>query len=138
LTGRLLRELEGALAGDTEDDELPTALVVLASIAGREVLVTEDEVHGATRRSLLLLAAGGDPECGLDLNGRAVAGLADELRTSDRQLALERGLEGLAADIARAELPHVAEAVKALRTTPDVAWRAYACSLLAEELAGED
>jgi hypothetical protein len=137
LTAAILRELESTLAG-ASGDELPTALVVLASLAGREVLLTEDEVHGAGRRALLLLSAGGDPERGLDLNGRAVSALADELRTSDRQLALERGLEGLQGDIARSDLPYVAEAVKALRATPDVAWRAYACSLLAEELAGDD
>jgi hypothetical protein len=137
LTAALLRELDEALAGGA-DDELPTALVVLASVAGRDVLLTEDEVHGASRRALLLLAAGGDPDRGLDLNGRAVGALAEELRTSDRQLALERGLEDLQADASRADLAHVTEAVKALRATPDLAWRAYACSLLAEELAGED
>jgi hypothetical protein len=137
LTAALLHELDGALAGGA-DDELPTALVVLASVAGRAVLLTEDEVHGASRRALLLLAAGGDPDRGLDLNGRAVGALAEELRTSDRQLALERGLEDLQADASRAGLAHVTEAVKALRATPDLAWRAYACSLLAEELAGED
>ncbi len=133
-----LRELEGSLAGERSDEDLPTALVVLASIAGREVLLTEDEVHGAARRAVLLLAAGGDPERGLDLNGRAVSSLADEIRTSDRQLALERGIENLQAEVSRAGLPHVEEAVKALRATPDVAWRAFACSLLAEELAGAD
>ncbi len=62
------------------------------------MLLTEDEVHGASRRALLLLAAGGDPERELDLNGRAVASVADDLRSSDRQLALERGLENLQAD----------------------------------------
>ena len=79
---------------------------------------------------------GGDPERGLDLNGRAVESLADDLRTVDRQLALERGIGEL--KIQARDLPHVLEAVKALGATPDVAWRAYACSLLAEELAGEE
>jgi hypothetical protein len=107
-------------------------------VAGQDVVLSEDEVHGAVRRALLLLAAGGDPERGLDLNGRAVGSLADDLRTSDRQLALERGLEDLQGTVARADLPHVEEALKGLRATPDVAWRAFACSLLAGELAGED
>jgi hypothetical protein len=102
------------------------------------VLLTEDEVHGAARRALLLLASGGDPERGLDLNGRAVGSVADDLRSSDRQLALERGIENLQAEVSRADLAHVTEAVKGLRATPDVAWRAFACSLLAEELAGQD
>jgi len=54
------------------------------------------------------------------------------MRTVDRQLALERGLDELKAQAKG--LPHVSEALAALRATPDVAWRAYACSLLAEEL----
>lgn len=92
----------------------------------------ENELHGAARRALLLLTAGGDPERGLDLNGRAVTAIADDLRTSDRQLALEQGVADLRA---RAKgLPHVSEAVQALAQAPDVAWRAYAASLLAEEL----
>lgn len=133
----MLRELEDSLAGTDADEELPTALVVLASLAGQEVLLTEDEVHGAARRALLLLAAGGDPERGLDLNGRAVTSVAADLRSSDRQLMLERGIENLQATASRANLPHVEGAVKALRATPEVAWRAFACSLLAEELADE-
>ena len=125
--------LEGSLAEDESGDELATALVVLASVAGHEVQIEENEAHGASRRALLLLAAGGDPDRGLDLNGRAVTALADEVRTVDRQLALERGLDELKAQAKG--LPHVSEALAALRATPDVAWRAYACSLLAAELA---
>ena len=124
--------LESSLAEDEGGDELATALVVLASVAGQEVQVNEDEAHGASRRALLLLAAGGDPDRGLDLNGRAVTALAEDLRTVDRQLALERGLDELKAQAKG--LAHVTEALAALRATPDVAWRAYACSLLAEEL----
>jgi hypothetical protein len=128
-----LLSLEQALAADEGGEELPTALVILAAVAGAEVQVDEDQAHGAGRRALLLLAAGGDPERGLDLNGRAVAALADELRTVDRQLALERGIDDLKSQATG--LPHVSEALNALRATPDVAWRAYACSLLAEQLA---
>jgi hypothetical protein len=124
-----------SLAEDVSGDELPTALIVLASVAGQEVAIPEDEARGAGRRALLLLTAGGDPDRGLDLNGRAVTALAQEVRTVDRQLALERGLDELKAQAKG--LPHVSEALAALRATPDVAWRAYACSLLAEELGGE-
>ena len=127
-----LRDLEGTLAEDESGDELATALVVLASVAGQEVQIDADEAHGANRRALLLLTAGGDPDRGLDLNGRAVTSLAEEVRTVDRQLALEHGLDELKAQAAG--LPHVSEALAALRATPEVAWRAYACSLLAEEL----
>jgi hypothetical protein len=128
-----LVQLERSLEEDEGRDSLAVGLVVLASVAGREVHIEPDVVHGAARRALLLLAAGGDPERGLDLDGRAVHALADELRTVDRQLALERGLDDVKAQAKG--LSHVSEAVAALRATPDVAWRAYACSLLAEELA---
>lgn len=130
-----LVELERALANSEDLDELATALVVLAAVAGEGVVVDADEVHGASRRALYLLTAGGDPERGLDLNGRAVTALADELRTVDRQLALESGITELSAQAKG--FPHVSEAVHALADAPDVAWRAFACSLLAEEL-GED
>ena len=127
--------LERSLAEDEGGGELATALVVLASVAGQDVAIPEDAAHGAGRRALLLLTASGDPDRGLDLNGRAVAALADEVRTVDRQLALERGLDELKAQAKG--LPHVSEALAALRATPDVARRAYACSLLAEELGAE-
>ena len=132
--GAWLRDLEHSLAEDQSGNELATALVVLASVAGQEVQIDEEEGHGASRRALLLLTAGGDPDRGLDLNGRAVTALAEEVRTVDRQLALERGLDELKAEAKG--LAHVSEALTALRATPDVAWRAYACSLLAEELGG--
>jgi hypothetical protein len=131
VTPAWLLELERKLAHD-DSDELATALVVLAAVAGGRVTLDADEAHGAARRALLLLAAGGDPERGLDLHGRTVTALADDLRTVDRQLALEDGLRDLRTRAAG--LAHVSEAVHALQEAPDVAWRAYAASLLAEEL----
>jgi hypothetical protein len=130
-----LLELERSLAESDETNALATGLVVLAAVAGERVVVDEEEAHGVCRRALFLLAAGGDPERGLDLNGRAVTAVAEELRSVDRQLALEQGIADLRAQAKG--LPHVSEAVHALADAPDVAWRAFACSLLAEEL-GED
>jgi hypothetical protein len=130
-----LVDLEASLAEETGNEELATVLVVLASVAGSGVQIEEDELQGATRRALLLLAAGGDPSRGLDLHGRTVAALADELRTVDRQIALERGIADLR--LQAAGLPHVSEAVHALEDAPEIAWRAYACSLLAEALADD-
>ena len=130
-----LAELERSLAEGEEADTLATALVVLAAVAGENVAIDEDEAHGACRRAVFLLAAGGDPERGLDLHGRAVTAVAEELRTVDRQLALEQGIAELRAQAKG--LPHVSEAVHALADAPDVAWRAFACSLLAEQL-GDD
>lgn len=128
-----LVDLEHSL--ETSDEALATAVVVLASLAGRTVRVDEGVRRAATRRATLLLATGGDPERGLDLNGRAVAALADELRTVDRQIELERGITDLR--IAAEGLPHVSEALHALADAPEIAWRAYACSLLAEDLGEE-
>jgi hypothetical protein len=124
--------LEEALARDTGTENLATALVVLASVAGVVVVVDEAERRAATRRATLLVAAGGDPARGLDLNGRAVSALADDLREVDRQLALESGIRDLRT--LASGLPHVSEAVQALVDAPEIAWRAYACSLLAEDL----
>ena len=131
-----LVELERALADDPEGDALATVLVVLASVAGADVVVPDPERNGALRRALLLLAAGGDPTRALDLNGRAVGALADDLRTVDRQLVLESGIRDLRRQATG--LAHVSEAVRALNEAPEVAWRAYACALLAEELAEDD
>jgi hypothetical protein len=130
-----LADLERSLSEDA-DDTLAVGLVVLASIAGADVRVDEDERHGAVRRALLLLAAGGDPNRGLDLNGRAVSALATDLDEPERREALLSALERLRAHAQG--LPHVCEALHALAEAPEVAWRAYACSLLAQELDDED
>jgi hypothetical protein len=130
-----LEELEHSLAEDTGTENLATALVVFASVAGADVPIEREQIRAA-RRAFFLLAAGGDPERGLDLDGRAVTALADELRTVDRQLALEQGLVELRLQVQG--LPHASEAVHGLIDAPDVAWRAYAAGLLAEELGGID
>jgi len=130
-----LRNLERSLAEDEGTEALATGLVVLATVAGRDVHVDEDEAHGAARRALLLLGAGGDPDRGLDLHGRAVAAIADDLRTVDRQIALEEGLRQLRLEAEGS--PHVSEALHGLIDAPDVAWRAYAAGILAQAL-GED
>lgn len=130
-----LVDLERSLAEDAEADSLATALVVLASVAGERVALDEERKRGASRRALLLLAAGGDPSRGLDLHGRAVTALADELRNVDRQIELERAIGELRP--LASGLPHVSEAVHALAEAPDIAWRAYACSILAETLSEE-
>jgi hypothetical protein len=131
-----LLDLERSLAEGEGTETLAVALIVLASIAGADVQIDEAEVHSAARRAVFLLAAGGDPERGLDLDGRAVTALAEELRTVDRQLALERGLVELR--LQAQGLPHASEAVHGLIHAPEVAWRAYAAGLLAEELGGAD
>ena len=123
-----LDQLEALLAGSDE----ATAVVTVASVAGREVELDAEEARGAGRRALLVLAAGGDPSRGLDLDGPAVQGMAAELDTPARREALEDGLFQLL-EAARG-LPHVSETVQALLATREVAWAAYACSVLAEQL----
>jgi hypothetical protein len=102
-------------------------LVPLAWLAGRAVEIDEDDLRGPVRRAVLLLAAGGDPLLGLQLDGRAVTALADELDTPERREALLDGLRAL-------DMPEAAP----LSDDPELAWRAFACALLADELAGEE
>ena len=69
----------------------------LSLIAGRAVELDEDELRGARRRAIQLLATGGDPRrgSGLELEGRAVGALAEDLDDSARREALAAGLEQL-------------------------------------------
>ena len=108
---------------------------MLCFFAGRQVTVEEDELNAAVRRAELLLAAGGDPRRPLDPFGRAVTALADDLDTHPRRAELVAGLDGLVDEVAG--LRGAREALELLRSDPDLAWKAYATSLLAEALADE-
>jgi len=113
-------------------DEL---VVGIAYLAGRGVVLDEDELRGAARRSLQLLAAGGDPRRELELHGRAVAAFAADLDAPAARAALA---DGLAAVRDGAEgLPTVGGAARALLADADLAWQAFACAMLAEQLADE-
>jgi hypothetical protein len=129
-----LTRLEGRLAEGGED-ELAVALVALAYAAGEDIGVPDPELRAAGRRALLLLAAGGDPARGLALEGRAVAALAADLDDEQRRTALLAGLDELL--IKAHGYPHVSEALRALADDADLAWRAYAAALLAEELESD-
>jgi hypothetical protein len=104
----------------------------LALLGGRDLELDEAELQPAVRRAVLLLAAGGDPHAGLELEGRAVTAVADELFRPDRVADVERGLAALRADAGA--LPAVSSALDELLHNPSLAWRAYACALLAEQL----
>lgn len=106
---------------------------MLCFFAGRDVPLDDDELNGAVRRAELLLAAGGDPHRALDPFGRAVTALADDIDTPGRRDALGRGLESLREEVAG--LRGARESLFLLLGDPDLAWRAYAASLLAEALA---
>lgn len=131
-----LISLERALAADSGEESLATAVVVLASVAGSRIVVDERDLRAATRRALLLLAAGGDPSRGLDLNGRAVEAVAHDLDEPHRRSLLSIGVERVREEAAG--LVHVKRAADGLANDPEVAWRAWACSLLAEALEPDE
>jgi hypothetical protein len=109
---------------------------MLAYVAGRDVELDPHELHAAQRQAVLLLAAGGDPTRGLDLDGRAVTAIAGELESPERRLQLMSGIDEL---VGRSRtLPRVHESLFTLVSQPELAWRAFACALLAEELGGSD
>jgi hypothetical protein len=108
---------------------------LLCFVAGRRVTIDPDEVNAALRRAELLLAAGGDPRRRLELYGRAVTALAEDLDTPSARAQLQAGLEELAPDADA--LRGAAEALRLLRGDGDLAWQCYALALLAEELAGD-
>jgi hypothetical protein len=107
--------------------------VTLAWLVRESVHIDEDELHGARRRAMFVLAAGGDPHRDLELDSVAAERLADELDTPARRAQLAAALEELPAD----ELPSVTAARESLRADPELAWRSFALSLLADELADE-
>ena len=123
-----LETLERGLAEGRRAELLPA----LAWLAGREVPLDDEQLHGARRRAVLLLATGGDPQRGLDLDGRAVTALAADLDEPSRRDELRRGLEQLRGD--GEGLPAVCALLSDLLSDPELAWRAFACAVLAEEL----
>ena len=125
-----LEDLERGLESGTAHE--PDA--ALSLIAGRDVELDEDELRGARRRAIQLLASGGDPRrgSGLELEGRAVGAMAEDLDDAARREALAAGLEQLrrTAD----GLPRVVDRIQRLSSDPRFSWRWFACILLAEEL----
>jgi len=105
----------------------------LAYVALQSVELDQDELRGARRRALLVLASGGDPRRELDPGGRAVSVVATELDSAGRREALGRALRGLR-DQADG-LAEVSAALERLVADEELAWRWAACALLAEELA---
>jgi hypothetical protein len=92
-------------------------LVVAAYIAGQQVPLAEEERNAAVRRALLVFAAGGDLRRDPALDDPAVLELARDLATPGRRDALLAASEQLTA-----------------LGDEELAWRAYACGLLADAL----
>jgi hypothetical protein len=126
-----LRQLEERLS----EGEAVEAEVSLMLLAGQSVHVDEDELRGATRRSVEILAAGGDPRRELDPDGRAVTALADDLDEPGRRAALADGMASVRQLVDG--LPQLTGRLDALARDDSLAWRWFACTLLAEELVEE-
>jgi hypothetical protein len=105
-------------------------------IAGREVGIGADELNAALRRAELLLVSGGDPRRAPGLYSRAVSAIAADLDAHDRRTELRAALERLVPDAEG--LQGAAEALRLLLADEDLAWQAFAYSLLAERLAEEE
>lgn len=110
-------------------------LLGLAWLGGQGIELDEEERHATLRRAELLLAAGGDPLRELELDGRAVLAVAEDLDDPAARAELAAGLERLAA--AADGLPDVAETLALLRAEPELAWQGYACALLAEAIGSD-
>lgn len=123
-----LEELEGS-----ELDSSSELQVVLCWLVQDDIPIDDGERNAARRRAMFVLAAGGDPHRDVDLDSIAAERLADELDTPARRAQLATALEELPAD----GLPTVTAAVESLRAHPELAWRSFALSLLADELADE-
>ena len=124
-----LEELEGSQL-DARSGELQ---VVLCWLVQDGIPIDDGELNAARRRAMFVLAAGGDPHRDVGLDSIAAERLADELDTPARRAQLAAALAELPAD----DLHAVTAAVEALRADPELAWRSFALSLLADELADE-
>ncbi len=126
-----LAELESRLAaGEPVEIE-----VSLALLAGQAVELDPNELRGARRRAVQLMATGGDPRREPDPGGRAVTALAADLDSPARRAVLADGLASLGDMVAG--LPAVSARLERLVADQELAWRWFACTLLAEELVGD-
>jgi hypothetical protein len=114
--------------------ELGDPLPVLAYLAGQALELDDEELNGARRRALLLVAAGGDPHRELEVDDRSVKALAADLYTEERREQLGRSIDALVVRVR--ELSAAREAALFLAGDVDLAWRLFSLGLLAEELGG--
>ena len=112
--------------------ELGDPLPVLAYVAGQAIELDDEELNGARRRALLLVAAGGDPHRELEVDDRPVKALAADLYTEERRDQLGRSIDALVVRVR--DLSAAREAALFLAGDVDLAWRLFSLGLLAEEL----
>jgi hypothetical protein len=118
-----------------EAGELGDPLPVLAYVAGQTVELDAEELNGARRRALLLVAAGGDPHRELGIDDRAVKAIASDLFSDARREELGNAIDALVLRVR--DLPKTREAAIFLAGDVDLAWRLFALGLIAEELGDE-
>jgi hypothetical protein len=117
--------LEALEASDLDVD------VALAWLVRDQVGFDEEELNGARRRAMFVLAAGGDPHRDLSPNSVAAERLASELDSPERRDALDAALAALDTS----GLPRIRDVVATLRADPERAWRTLSLALLADEIA---
>lgn len=108
-------------------------LVVLCWLVRDEIAIDDAELNAARRRAMFVLAAGGDPHRDVELDSIAAERLAAELDTPERRVRLSQALQ----ELPIRGLPAVSAAEETLRADSELAWRSFALSLLADELAEE-
>jgi hypothetical protein len=124
--------MEAWVAGlDAMDDD--GRRVALAYVAGKDVEIPEDDLNEALRRALVVRAVGGNPQRELSLEEEAVVRLAEELDEAGRRRALREGLESLRVRVR--DRPAASASFEELLADGDLAWRCFAASRLAAELA---
>ncbi len=127
-----LAELETRVAGGE-----PVAVEVsLMLLAGQDVELDPGELRAARRRAVQLMATAGDPRREPDPDGRAVTALARDLDAPEHRASLAAGLVSLGTTVDG--LTELSARLQELTDDPELAWRWFACTLLAEELVDED
>ena len=126
---RILEELEPRLRewGDGQ------ACAMLALVAREGMSLPDEEVGASLRRALLVLAAGGDPHRELELDGKGVTGVAEDLDSPERRKELHAALRALRGEAEG--LPRAAFLLDAMLEDGELAWRSLAIALLADELS---
>jgi hypothetical protein len=125
--------MEAWVAGlEAMDDDARQAS--LAYVAGQQVAIPEDELNEALRRAVVVRAVGGNPQRELSVAEEAVVRFAEELDGKKRRQELREGLESLRVHVR--ERPAARAALDELLADGELAWRCFAASQVAAELAG--
>jgi hypothetical protein len=126
-----LAELEEALGGLDRARRLRLGAPALVAAVADRLELDEDDVARATRRGLLLAAAGGDPAQAIAPGSRAVLETASELADGPLPDRLTAALLELAA---AAPGPAVRDTAGELAAQRDIALEALALVLLASQV----